>query len=79
MNNKLCPIDKPHSIIGMICYVPLKNFISLLKRYIMFSHKTAFRCWNGIYRMLPLHHSSHQTPSARLSAFPVSALAVFCR
>ena len=44
MNNKLCPIDKPHSIVGMIYYVPLKNFISLLKLYIMLSHKTSFRC-----------------------------------
>lgn len=48
MNNKLCPIDKPHSIIGMIYYFPLKNFISLLKRYIMLSHKTSFCCRNGI-------------------------------
>lgn len=48
MNNKLCPIDKPHSIVGMIYYVPLKNFIPMLKRYIMFSYKTSSRCGNGI-------------------------------
>ena len=44
MNNKLCPIEKPHSIVGMIYYVPLKNFIPMLKRYIVLSHKTAFHC-----------------------------------
>ena len=45
----------------------------------MFSYKTALCYGNDTLRMLPLRHSPHHTPSARLSAFPVPALAVFCR